>query len=448
MVARLKNFLMVIFVAAQLGSGVYAIDEIKPEQQPLVAKISFEEVLSKAKEHSHDLKIANFDTLIAKTGIMNARSDYFPKMYFNVGTEYTKNFKDYKQSVVTSVGDAFINPYTRYQSVLGITIQYNLFDFGVRRGRYDLAKEEVTNSELKEIKAMQELHLNIVDNYSKILMTKKQIELYKKINKYDTENLELTERLFKAKQIAKTDLNDRKVKVSQSQNHIHELTQILEETLMWLGFYTGEEYDTENISVKDFPVPDVDLTASGDYTKSVLWKYWESEIKKKQLELKITKRTNLPKVQAYGRWYMYGSDYSSYPDAWKDFSPSNLSVGASASMPIFDGLQNYSDIKKATLELQQTIVKRDKDIAEWMTRLSTLKSNYFWLGNQIAQNEEIDKELKDKNVSKKRLLDKKLISVIEANDAKIELLESDIESVKNTTTQIGILNGIKALTEY
>ena len=264
----------------------------------------------------------------------------------------------------------------------------------------------------------------------------------------DTENLELTERLFKAKQIAKTDLNDRKVKVSVSQNHINELTQILDETLMWLGFYTGEVYDTENISVKDFPVPDVDLTASGDYTKSVLWKYWESEIKKKQLELKITKRTNLPKVQAYGRWYMYGSDYSSYPDAWKDFSPSNLSVGASASMPIFDGLQNYSDIKKVTLELQQTIVKRDKDIAEWMTRLSTLKSNYFWLGNQIAQNEEIDKELKDKNVSKKRLLDKKLISVIEANDAKIELLESDIESVKNTTTQIGILNGIKALTEY
>jgi len=447
MIARFKILLLAIIVATQLYSGVFGIDEIKPEE-PLVAKISFDGVLNKAKEHSHDLKIANFDTLIAKTGIMNARSDYFPKLYFNIGTEYTKNYKDYKQSIVTSVGDAFINPYTRYQSVLGITLQYNVFDFGVRRGRLDLAKEDVNNSELKEIKAMQELHLNIVDNYSKILMTKKQMDLYKQINALDKENLELTERLFKAKQISKTDLNDRKVKVSQSQNHIHDLSQILEETLMWLGFYTGENYDAKNLSIKDFPNPDVDLTTSGDYTKTVTWKYWESEIKKKQLELKITKRTNLPKVQAYGRWYMYGSDYSSYPDAWGDFSPSNLSVGASATMPIFDGLQNYSDIKKVTLELQQTVVKRDKDIAEWMTRLSTLKSNYFWLSNQIAQNNEIEKELKDKNSSKTRLLDKKLISKIESNDAKIELLESNIEKVKNTTTAVGILNGINALIKY
>ena len=447
MIARLKIVFLAIIVATQLFSGSYAIDEIKPDK-PLVAKISFENVLARAKEHSHELKIANYDTLIAKTGIISARSEYFPKLFFNIGTEYTKNYKDYRQSVVTSVGDAFINPYTRFQSVMGITLQYNVFDFGVRKGRMDLAKEEVSNSELREIKAIQELHLNIVDNYSKILMTKKQLDMYKKINELDKENLELTERLFKAKQISKTDLNDRKVKLSQSQNHISDLSQILDETLMWLGFYTGEEYDSINLFAKDFPEPNVDLTASGDYTKTVLWKYWESEIKKKQLELKITKRTNLPKIQAYGRYYLYGSDYSSYPDAWKDFGPSNLSVGASATMPIFDGLQNYSDIKKTTLELQQTVVKRDKDIAEWMTRLSTLKSNYFWLNNQIAENEKIVKELKDKNSSKTRLLDKKLISKIESNDAKIELIESDIEKIKNTTTAIGILNGIQALIEY
>lgn len=448
MIARLKIFLLaVLFIAITFCSGVYAIDEIRPEAK-LVAKISFDDVLKKAKEHSHELKIANFETLMAKTDIMNARSEYFPKLFFNVGTEYTKNYKDYKQSIVTSVGDAFINPYTRYQSVLGITLSYNVFDFGVRKGRLDLAKETVTSSSLQEQRSLQELHLNLVDNYSKILMTKKQLDLYKKINELDAENFELTQRLFKAKQIPKTDLNDRTVKVAKSQNHITELAQILDETLLWLGFYTGEEYDSEHIAVKDFPRPDIDPADSQDYTKTAIYRYWESEIKKKQLELKIAKRQNLPKVQAYGRWYMYGSDYSSYPDAWDDFSPSNLSVGASATMPIFDGLQNYSEIKKATLALQQTVVKRDKDVAEWMTRLASLKSNYFYLTNQVEQNEKITKELQDKNTSKTRLLNQKLISKIEANDAKIELLEEEIEKVKNTTTAIGILNGIQALTIY
>ena len=112
MIARLKITLLAIIIATQLFAGVYGIDEIKPAQ-PLVAKISFDSVLAKAKEHSHELKIANIDTLIARTGIMGARSEYFPKLYFNIGTEYTKNYKDYKQSIVTSVGDSFINPYTR-----------------------------------------------------------------------------------------------------------------------------------------------------------------------------------------------------------------------------------------------------------------------------------------------------------------------------------------------
>ena len=104
MIARLKILLLAIFlIASQFTLGVYGIDEIKPEE-PLVAKINFDDVLYKAMEHSHDLKIANFDILIAKTGIMNARSEYFPKLYFNVGTEYTKNYKDYKQSIVTSCG--------------------------------------------------------------------------------------------------------------------------------------------------------------------------------------------------------------------------------------------------------------------------------------------------------------------------------------------------------
>jgi outer membrane protein TolC len=135
--------LFVLFMVCMfLTSGItaYALDEPnsvvlgQEKNSPLVGRINFEDVLAKAKDHSYDLKLADYDVLISKQEVRGARSEYFPKFNFNAGMEYTRNFRDIRESTVMSVGDAFINPYTRFQSILGITVAYNLFDFGVRGG--------------------------------------------------------------------------------------------------------------------------------------------------------------------------------------------------------------------------------------------------------------------------------------------------------------------------
>ena len=48
--------------------------------------------------HSYDLQIADFQILISKQDVRGARSEYFPKLGFNAGTEYTKNFRDTKDT--------------------------------------------------------------------------------------------------------------------------------------------------------------------------------------------------------------------------------------------------------------------------------------------------------------------------------------------------------------
>lgn len=413
-----------------------------------VKSITFEQIFNKAKEHSYDLKLANLDTQIAKTGIMGSRSEYFPKLYIYAGTEYNKNFKDDKYSVVSTVGDTFINPYTRFQSVFGVTLSYNLFDFGVRRGNLNRAKADVTAKELKEDKSLQELELTLIDTYTKALLTKHQLALYKEILDLDNKNLEMMQRLFDAQQISKTELNDRVVKVEKTKKSIAELNQMLDDSLSWLGFYTGYEFDRDNLIVADIPEPKFDPMEVQDYTKTVTWRYYEAEVKKKQWELKVTKRTNLPKVNVYSKYYMYGSDPRSYGKSFGDFGPSNWAIGGSVSMPVFDGLKNYSDIKRVNYELQQAMVQRDKAVAEWLARLSTMRSNLMWLKDQSEATAKIIDELTDKSNSKKRLKNSKLITPIEENDTKIELLEANIEYAKNSITQTAILNAIKTLVEY
>lgn len=407
--------------------------------------ITFDDVMQKAKEHSYDLKIADFNTLISKQDIRAARSEYFPRLNLSAGTEYTKNYRDIRDTTVMTIGEAFINPYTRYQSLLGITLSYNLFDFGVRRGNLDIAKEEASLKDLERQQKLQELYLNLVDTYAKILISKKQIDLNKEILAIEQTNLKLKTRLYRAREISRTEFNDAKISVEKTKQKISELTGMLSESLEWLSFYTGEKYDIRNLQIED--MQRAEFSNSTDYKKSLVWRVYERQIKKKSLEVKVAKRNYLPKVAAYSRYYLYGSNYNSYNSALGNIEPSNFTVGAMANMPIFDGFKNSSIVQKASLGLEQMKVERDKAVTQYIMRLKVMKNNLAYLEEQIENNKQIINELQDKTNSTSRLASKRLISPIEQNETKIELLNEQIEFEKNMITLTGLTKGLQILTE-
>ncbi len=413
----------------------------------LIGKISFDEVMQKAEEHAYDLKIADFQILIAKQGIKGARADYFPKLNFNMGTEYTKNFRNDRESTVMTIGEAYINPYTRYQSVLGITLTYNIFDFGVRGNNLKAAKEDVVVKELQEKQKFQELNLNVVDTYSKILMLTKQIELNNKILQIEEKTFEYKTRLYNAKELSQMEYDDAIVKLAGAKKRISELKSTLQESVNWLAFYTGEQYDTENLKVGEFKKSDFDVNAFQDYTKCISWKIHEHSIKKKEFELRAAKHANYPKINAYSKYYIYGSDNTSYPDSFSNIKPSNFTVGVSVNTQLFDGMKNRANIGKVKLELQQLQVERDKDMAQFMAKLATLRSNLIYLEEQSTENDKMIKALDDKEKSTHRLVAKRLVSPIEENDVKVQVLQQQIEADKNKITSEAIVKGIQILTQ-
>lgn len=446
--------LFLVMAVMTVVSPAYAIKKMSSQNANIeiinkdvkyVSKIDFDDVLKKAQEHSYDLKIADYEVLISKQDIRGARSEYFPKLNFMAGTEYTRNFRDLKDTTMMSIGDAFINPYTRYQSIMGITVAYNLFDFGVRGDNVKIAKTDVSIKELETKQKQQEMHLTLLDSYAKILVTTKQIELNQEILACAESNLKMKERLYKAKEISKTELNDANVQVSSTKIKISDLKSIRDEALNWLSFYTGEQYDSENLKVEELKKPDFNVLEFQDYTKSIVWKIHEKNIKKKELELTVAKKNYLPKLNAYGRYYIYGYNHNNYGKAF-DMEPSNFSVGASLYMPIFDGLKNSSLVQKTIVELKQLQVERDKAIAEFAARLAGMRSNLMYLDEQIEENEKIVSELTDKEKSVHKLVSKKLSSPIEENEAKIELLNQKIELEKNMITANAIVRGIQELT--
>lgn len=403
-------------------------------------------LMEKAKSYSYELQIGAKTREINTQGIKIERSEYYPKLNLQAGTEYTKNMRDNNIGMVTTVGDMFLNPYTRYQSIMGLVLSYNLFDFGVRRGKLDIAKASVQISEIEEQEKCQDIYLKVLDVYTKILVIKKQIDINEEILQIEKSNLELQNRLYKAKQITKNDLNNSEVKVAKVQRRINELRSILLENLENLSYYTGEKYDIADLKIKESPTPQLS-DSDPDYTNSIVWKLYEKQIKKKDLEIKVLKRSNYPKVTAYGRYYLYGSDPSSYGSSLGDISASNYTIGGTVSMPIFDGLKNREEIKKAEIEKSQLEIERDKSMAEYKMRLMTLRHNLVYENDQIKTDNEILKSLNEKVSNQTRLLSKKLISPTELNDAKIEKLEQEIELTKDNLMKFAIVKSIQILTE-
>lgn len=410
--------------------------------------IKFNDVMAKAVEHSYDLKIADFNILSVSQDIRGARSEYFPKIYFGASTEYNKNFQDNVQTPTTYVGDTFINPYTRYQSVLGFTLAYNLFDFGVRKGNLDIAKEDTETQKLLQKQQLQELKLNITDIYTRLCSLTKQVEYTNKIIELSKKNLEMSQRLFKAKELSKSELNDQIAEVKKYEFQLNDILASYEEYLTLLSFYTNDLYSPQNVKISEIPQPSFNPFEFEDYEKTLVFDIYEKILNKKKLELKVAKRNYLPKLNLYSRYYLYGSDVRSYIDTNKDIEPSNWSIGASLNMPVFDGMKNSSMVKKAYYEYEKAFVEKEKALAELKKRVSTMRSNLYYVEKQIDNSEVIVSELSEKDENTKKLLSKRLVSPIEANIATIELLKEQMELEKNKTLRTALLKGIEELTTY
>ena len=117
-------------------------------------------------------------------------------------------------------------------------------------------------------------------------------------------------------------------------------------------------------------------------------------------------------------------------------------------MPVFDGFKNNAEIQTANLELQQQLIKRDKAIAQFMTRLATMRSNLVYLDKRIEVDTTLSNELEKKQKAVKKLTDKHISTPIELNEVNIQLLEQQIELEKNIATNIAIQRAIHTLTTY
>jgi len=205
--------------------------------------LSFKTLLDKAIKNSYDLKTSQIDIKIAETQIKDARSEYLPTLSLGYDVEYDKDLTG-GTAALTSIGTTTIVNSTQYQNALSAGLQYNIFDFGVRRKKLDIAKKDKNEKRIVYTQSLRDLKVGLADAYTKALLASRELQTNDELLTLNKTLFTMSESLYNAGTTRKTDMADQALKVAVLINKIDTLKSQLKHSLSDISYFTGESYST------------------------------------------------------------------------------------------------------------------------------------------------------------------------------------------------------------
>lgn len=417
----MKRFVITIFLSF-FASCVYAVE------------LDFETVRQKALENSFDVKISQTDIKISDTAIQGAKSEYYPKISTYFYSEYTKSLDGNNQTVY--IGNEVLYGNSVFQNSLSVGLNYNLFDFGIRGDRLKIAKSDKVSKIAQYNKILRDTEITAVEAYAKSLILYKQKILLSQVVTLQHELFSDKERLYQAGKIPQTAVLEEKIKWNESKNELEKVNAEFEKSIKDIAFLTNTE-PPQNPILKDFVFEEKEKITISDLNPDTLpeTKIYDAEIVKKQKELLIAKKQNLPTFNFTTNYYLYGADPNNYFDAYDSFRQRGLKFRIIASLPIFDGFKNKSDRDRLKLEIERLYTEKEKKVAEVKYNYEKARDDTVY-ANILHENNISMKNLLSDNISMfDRLSEQKLIDRNNYLQQKISLLNKYFEIEKTDINQ-------------
>lgn len=430
--------------------------------------ISFDDVLQQSITNSFDLKISDIDLKISKASLKEARSEYYPNLRIGYNNEYSNSLNKNLRNA-TSIGGTFINDNTRFQNLLYAGASYNLFDFGARGKKALIAKKDILENEYYYSQILRDLKLDVLSLYTDALIAHKETESQKQILKVYKLLFSAKERLYEAGISDKLNIMEEAVNIAKTIDKIDKSKHKLNNVLNQLSGYTFQQYNLDNIEIKDLlNLKQVTITPENDQTiknelevnistlpdfnadNIIESKIYETEVEKKVEELKLVKKERLPKIEFYSNYQFYGADRDNPAQSFTNIRSTNVSVGISAMMPVFDGFKNSAQQDKVKLEIEKLRIEKQKKLYEMKKKYDLLYQDAKLYKKDFENQQNLLSEYQKQFNALERLADNQLIEKTSLLIKKSELISQilNIEiSLINTYSSIKKLEYLSGDTE-
>lgn len=407
--------------------------------------INWETTRNEVLKNAYDVQLSKIDINISKAKITGAKSEYYPKISAYAYNEYSRDLSG-KSNQVVYVGNEVIYGDNIYQNALSLGLSYNLFDFGIRSENLKIAKTDSKSKQAAYYKALRDMELAAIDIYAKALLCSKELTAKKSLLEIQQELHQMKVRLNESGQIDKTKEVAENIKIVELEQNIDKLQSEYKSALNELSFYTQKKYDPQVTYLSDFTSQDKNIVPVNnmikgsvkedirlDLKQSPEYKIYDAEIEKKQSELEIAKKQNLPTFNFQTNYYLYGSDPSSYLHSYDEFGQRGLKFRITTALPIFDGFKNKSERERLTYEIERLKVEKEQKLAELTKTFDKIKIESDYSKLQEETNKKM-LELVESNITMlDKLNENKLIEKEVYLNEKMKLLNQKLQV---ETTQI------------
>ena len=213
--------------------------------------LTFDSFLETVLQNSYKLKTSKIEKQSTEYGIKEARAGYFPTLSGYATTERYNDLSDGTRQI-TAVGNEILLNRDYYQDVAAVGLNYNLFDFGIRKRSLEIARADDKQKEALLLKDTRDLKLDVVDLYGETLALYKALGVKRQILELQNELLTINSRLRNAGELSEIEVTNSEIDISETKSDIAELENNLSKRLTEFSYYTNKSYGVDDVEIKDF----------------------------------------------------------------------------------------------------------------------------------------------------------------------------------------------------
>lgn len=320
--------------------------------------LSFEDVLEQAVRHSWEVRIACKEIAISRSGLLEARSAYYPSLSLLFYNDYVFALGD-GESVV-SVGDQVsANNLSTYQNSLVLGLSWLIYDFGARGLRHANALQEVSLAELKEERTLLETRFKTLDSYARCLQLSRQFAMTGEMIRLRKEVFRVLRSLKEAGTVGQMRLDRAALDLAETLGRQDELEESLVRELANLGYLTGREYSRIDTALDDLPPAPVSEDLP-EVTAMPHVRIVDGEIEKARTQLRIQQREMLPNVSLSANYRMFGADTDRYTRSVGSLSERDATVALVFRWEFFNGFRDVARCDRLKQRIEQLELEKER----------------------------------------------------------------------------------------
>jgi outer membrane protein TolC len=332
---------------------------------------SLQEAINFALENNKNIKNAELDILAAEQQVWETTAIGLPQINGAVDYQiYLRTPFD-----ISSLGpdDPFRFLFPKHNLTPSISLSQLLFDGGYIVGLQS-NKVFLEISENAKNKTVNEIEKSVVSAYNNVLLTKESIDITKNNIIALEENLNETTKIFENGLTEEEDVEQLQLTLSSLQINLKNLETLYSISKGYLKILLDiEQDDTIELTdtLEDLILQNISLNLINDehdVSENIDYKIASNQVVSKQLEYKLEKSEQLPKLNAFvtSSYLGYSDEFSNYFRKEQDWLFTVVG-GVSLKLPIFSSFGGKAKRQKAKIEWD--IAKNNLSLKESQLKL-------------------------------------------------------------------------------